>query len=152
LRILNIHFHLIIDNNTDLKKSNGLTKFIGIIGGDFLKNFKILIDYRNSNIYIKEYIQPQGFDQAFITDGFGLKDFRFHNSKIVVSSVVNSELFKDINVKLNDEILKINGVDISLIDFESIKKLKESVGIKMKYTIKRKRRILEINTIVQKVL
>lgn len=49
---------LIIDNNVDIKKSNELSNYIGILGGKFLKNFKILIDYKNSNIYIKEEIQP----------------------------------------------------------------------------------------------
>lgn len=75
-----------------------------------------------------------------------------YNCKIVVASVVNNELFKETNIKLDNEILKINGVVIASIDFESITKLKESIGTIMRYTIKRRRKLIEIETVVQKVL
>lgn len=115
---------LIIDNNEDVRIENKNTPiFKGIIGGKFLKNFNIIIDFKKSQVFIKELDFKRNHN--FITDGIKLKDYRKKGEKITIASIIE-EIGK--NLQLNDRILKINNVKINKIDINKYRLNKNRIG------------------------
>lgn len=136
---------LIIDNNEDVRIENKNTPiFKGIIGGKFLKNFNIIIDFKKSQVFIKELDFKRNHN--FITDGVKLKDYRKKGEKITIASIIE-ETGK--NLQLNDRILKINNVKINKIDINKYRLNKNKIGSVNYYTVKRGKRILQFKKTVK---
>lgn len=142
--------NLVIDYILD--ESNEVSKKIdGIIGGQFLQNFKIIIDYKKSLIYLKKQENPLGFTKKLITDGIIYRDRRTDLGGLLVSGIIIHPSLKT-DIKLNDLIIKINDKDVNEIDYVKMRELQSIKNNSIKYTIKRKRKIITINTNVKKIL
>ncbi len=128
-------------NNGDISKYCD-----GIIGGMYLKNFSLLIDYKNSQIYIKMKEKNNCFLNEYISDGIGLKLKNTKEYEAVISSLIRGNQY---NVKLGDIVLNINGEKPTST---SVFKQKKEVGEMNTYVIKRKNKIFEISTEVRKFL
>lgn len=128
-------------------KNGNLSNFCdGIIGGQFLKNFNLLIDYENSLFYIKRKENNNLFCDKYISDGIGLKYQDNKSINPIISSIITGSCQ---NVKLGDIVLRING-ESPIRD--SIFKGNFEIGKVNTYTIERNKEIFEISTEVRKLL
>jgi len=118
----------------------------GIIGIKLLKNFNFIFDYEGSQVYIKKNDLKDGFFNEYVSDGIDIKHQKSKSENFIVFSVIKGN---ENSIKLGDEVLKINGMEPSdSLLIES----KRTAGTKLKYTIKRKRKIFEAETVVKKLL
>lgn len=80
-------------------------KYSGIVGTRFLKNFSIILDWKNSQIYLKKI---KNYDYNSIKD-FGFKP-NIKGNKLFVGAIFNNS---DSNgkIEIGDEILEINETD-----------------------------------------
>jgi predicted aspartyl protease len=129
----------------DYLKSDTKEEFIGAIGGGFLKNFTLLMDYKNKFLYIKEKNNPE-FQTHLITNGLGYRDCRKIQMGFMVSKKIIDSKYFNLDINLEDEIIKIDGVEVSTIDFEKSVQEKTIIGNKIKYTLKRNNREFEVET------
>lgn len=132
--------------SADFKKNN----IIGVIGGDFLKEFDVLINYQASEIFIKKKEVNYSSGNDLVTDGFYVQR-ELGSNKIIVTSLVEMDCFLN-DVKLKDEILEINNIKSDKINLEESEILKKTGGSKLEYKIKRGKEIFLINTEVLKLL
>lgn len=136
--------NLIIDDNNDV--NHNITGLKGILGGGFLKHFKILINYKNSEIYIKDNFSKIGFTKNIISDGVKIKEYRHPKRKLIIGSVLKNKN----GLKIGDNVLKINNIDYQKIQLEKYylgKKNNDTIN----YTVKRNGKILKIKTVVKKM-
>jgi len=134
----------------DYTKLESNESFDGMIGGAFLKNFLLIIDYTNTSVYLKKKEHATSFTKNFITDGIRLRDHRKLNGKVVVSGIVNT-LFDKEQIRIGDEIIAINTIPISKVNFPKLLAEKEILGTKIHYKVKRDKSIFEIECIVKKI-
>lgn len=132
-------------------KSDTKEEFIGSIGGGFLKNFTLLMDYKNKILYIKDNINPE-FQTNLITNGLGYRDCRKMQMGFMVSRKIIDSKYFNLDINLEDQIIKIDGVDVRDIDFNKSLQDKTIIGNKIKYTLKRNIREVEIETEVKSLL
>lgn len=136
---------LVIDcsygNNGDISKYCD-----GIIGGMFIKNFSLLIDYKNSQIYIKRKDKKSHFITEYISDGIGLKLKNTKEYEAIISSLIKDNQY---NIKFGDTVLSINGEKPT---DTSVFKQNKRIGEMNIYVIKRKNKIFKITTEVKKIL
>ncbi|MFN7100188.1 MAG: hypothetical protein ACK4M4_07445 [Flavobacterium sp.] len=132
-------------------KSDTKEEFIGLIGGGFLKNFTLLMDYKNKVLYAKENIIPD-FQTNLITNGLGYRDCRKMQMGFMVSRKIIDSKYFNLDINLEDQIIKIDGVDVRDIDFNKSLQDKTIIGNKIKYTLKRNNREVEIETEVKALL
>ncbi|ASK28954.1 hypothetical protein CEY12_02010 [Chryseobacterium sp. T16E-39] len=102
-----------------------------LIGNDFFKDFKFVMDWQNKKIYMKKILNNPPKLESF---GFG---YRFIDAKPVVAFV-----FKEggTPLEIGDSILSINDVDLDHLDKESachymmnrVEKDYKTIGIKIK--------------------
>ena len=140
----------VVDCNTDIHKET--TKVIdGVLGSKFLKNFVIVIDFKTSSIYFKRNTTSnQPITNSFYSDGFQLKDHRKSGKGILISSIIQSDMF-EYPVKIGDQILEIDGEPASTIDFNQLEKKKGKLNSEILYKIKRKRKVFSVTTKVKDV-
>jgi hypothetical protein len=132
-------------------KSDTKEEFIGSIVGGFLKNFTLLMDYKNKFLYIKDNSNPE-FQTNLITNGLGYRDCREMQMGFVVSKKIIDSKYFNLDVNLEDQIIKIDGVDVRDIDFNKSLQDKTIIGNKIKYTLKRNNKDFEIETEVKSLL
>ena len=111
----------------------GDKKISGIIGNKILSRYNILFDYKTHKIYLEANGRDQG---DFLVNCSGLDvQLSTDMSKVLVHQVIAGSQAEAAGIKLNDEILSINGSDVSeltLIDVENmLKKPGETVSIKL---------------------
>ncbi|RMZ59887.1 hypothetical protein D1632_09795 [Chryseobacterium nematophagum] len=81
-----------------------------LIGNDFFKNYRFILDWEHSKIYMKQIQEKYNEMESF---GFG---YRFIDTKPVVTYVFQEE---KIPLKIGDSIVSINNVDLDHLDKES---------------------------------
>lgn len=101
-----------VENNVIVNFSKDNT--FGLIGTAFIKSYNIVtIDWINQKILLNKNSGPMTNPNL----GFGFFP-KFHNGEIIVGSIyLNSPAYKK-GMRLNDKILKINGLDFSEKTFE----------------------------------
>jgi hypothetical protein len=88
------------------KKTNG-----NLVGNNFLKNYLVTIDWRSQKITLSESIISE--TKSFIS--FGFKP-TFSNNKLIVGFLYQKSQAYETGLRLNEQILKINQWDFSVVD------------------------------------
>ena len=88
------------------------TQIDGLLGGSFLRNFLVSIDYPNGQLHLQPYVTPpipDEFRRVGITIGLDATGMNF-----VVSSVYPNTDAAAQNIKVNDQIVSIDGTALDL--------------------------------------
>lgn len=83
------------------------TEISNLIGNKFLRNYEYILDWKKSLVYLKPLEKEAHKSESF---GFG---YRFIKNKAFVVLVFKE---KNIPLKLDDEILEINGISLENLD------------------------------------
>ncbi|MCD1117359.1 aspartyl protease family protein [Chryseobacterium turcicum] len=102
-----------------------------LLGNEFLKKFRFIIDWENNKIYLNKIK-----DYPSKLESFGFA-YRFVDQKAMVVLLFNGN---DMPLKLDDEILSINNISLENLDKESvcnylqnrIEKNRDSIDVKVK--------------------
>ena len=114
----------------------------GIIGGQFLRNFRILIDYKNGCIYVKGNSHFKGFTQSIVGTGIGFWDRRSDLGGFVISNIIGKPGFPETDLRIDDLIVEINGQNVMNMSEDEINQIREKQGTTneiLRYKIKRKK-------------
>jgi len=114
----------------------------GIIGGQFLRNFRILIDYKNGYIYVRENSHSKGFTQSVVSTGIGFWDRRSDLGGFVISSIIEKTGFPETDLRIEDLIVEINSRNVMDMSEDEINQIKEKLVTTneiLRFKIKRKK-------------
>ena len=114
--------------------------YMGIIGNDLLEDFYVLFDFQNEKLLIKPNKNFNNNSTKLFLD----VSFLETREKWIVREILeNSEAYQQ-GIRINDEIIKINGVSVKNINFDNfVNSLK--LNDKLILKIKRDNEIKEIN-------
>lgn len=117
--------------------------FVGIIGGGFLKNFKLRFSYVDNKMQL---LEEQTFQnkEKLITDGFRLTR---KGKKCFVSSIISAETASKVHI--GDEIIAVDGVPMRKVEWERLLQKKSTKGVVIHYKIKRGRKEFLYDAVVQ---
>ena len=90
------------------------TQIDGLLGGSFLRNFLVSIDYPNGQLHLQPYLTPpipDEFRRVGITIGLDAAN------NFVVSSVYPNSDAAAKNIKVNDQIVAIDGASLATVGF-----------------------------------
>ncbi len=95
---------------------------IGIIGNDILERFDVVIDFINSNLYLKP---NSNFDKEFKFSQIGFSYVNRSRTKgvWVVTGLYKGSNAEKANLKIDDKIIRINDVDVNAIDIRNEDKI-----------------------------
>lgn len=121
---------IILDNHV-FKNQILATGTSNLLGNEFLRKYRFIIDWKNNKIYLNKINSDELTLKSF---GFG---YRFIDNKAKVVSLFKE---KDFPIQFDDEILSINDVNLENLDsdsvcnyiFNSVVEDKDSVVIKLK--------------------
>jgi len=124
----------IVAYNPNYKQTMGK----GSIGIDFLKHFVTTIDWIENKIYLYPFENKNFFLHNKKTFGF---TYKYSNNKFLVNSIFQGSEAEKSGLEIGDEIISINGIDLTQLTKESIKnfnegKLKFSDDLNSDITIK----------------
>ena len=89
-------------------------KFTGTIGNRYLSDFIITLDYKNKRVgYTLNEIPEPEYKGSF---GFG---YFVHNNKVLINSVKDGSEIAEKGIQPGDEIISINGIEISKLPAEA---------------------------------
>jgi hypothetical protein len=91
------------------------TQIDGLLGGSFLRNFLVSIDYPNGQLHLQQYATPpipDEFRRVGITIGLDLT-----GSNFVVSSVYPNSDAATKNIMVNDQIVAIDGTSLASVGY-----------------------------------
>jgi hypothetical protein len=91
------------------------TQIDGLLGGSFLRNFLVSIDYPNGQLHLQQYVTPpipDEFRRVGITIGLDLT-----GSNFVVSSVYPNSDAAAKNIMVNDQIVAIDGTSLASVGY-----------------------------------
>lgn len=98
----------------NLKLFDQVIKFKSVgsttLGNDFLKNYRVLIDWKRKEIKLEE---QGGYDKKF-HEGFDVLP-RVEDNKLFVTGIVKESEAEKLGVQLNAQITSVNGEDASFI-------------------------------------
>lgn len=139
--------NLIVDANPDTE----FFKIQGIIGGKFLKNFKLLIDAKHKRIFVSSQAKADDFQDQLISDGMYLKKTLVKDKVLNTMGRYNT---KDIQtpIRKEDEIVAVNNLPFENLGRDQFQQLTATVGATLTYTIKRKGHLLELKTELKDLL
>ena len=116
------------------------------IGNDFLKNYKVLIDWNLNQINLSEI---NNFDNSQLnTFGF---DYKVLNNKLYIGTIYKNSEAEKKGIQINDEILTINKLDLRNLSEEDLCKIlfnnitKEKTNIKIEILRKEKKLTFDLN-------
>jgi|GEM_PF-2214444 len=141
--------NLIVDRSFDTNKEVA-NRIDGVIGGQFLQNFNIILNYTKHAVYLKQN-NNDNFTKEMLTDGIIYRDRRKDLGGLLVSAKIEHELLND-KFKLGDLILEINGNKVVELDYFYMRNLQLVEGNKIHYKVLRKRKKIDIVTEVLKVM
>jgi len=125
--------------NLKVNKPVFYTGQTSLIGNDFLRNFNFIIDWEDKEIYFKPKSNPD-----FLLQSHGFS-FRTVDSKTLVSLIFNHDEQK---MKLGDELISINDLNLSNLTFEQncelFRKQISSKPDKVKVKFKRDNQLMEL--------
>jgi len=91
------------------------TRIDGLLGGSFLRNFLVSIDYPNGQLHLQPYVTPpipDEFRRVGITIGLDATGTNF-----VVSSVYPNTDAAAKNIKVNDQVVSIDGTSLVSVGY-----------------------------------
>lgn len=118
--------------------------FVGIIGGGFLKHFKLRFSYVDNKMQLLEEQEFRN-DEKLITDGFKLA--RKGRRAFITSVFINPKIEQKASV--GDEVIEVDGVPIKKVDWESLYQKKKMEGTKILYKIKNEKGLFLYETTVR---
>lgn len=93
----------------DLKMTGQIVEFEDkgsmILGNRFLKNYKVILDWKKNDIFL---LEREKYDFSTFK-GFGFYP-RFKDNKLVVSAVFENSMASDLGIKIDDQLAVVNGV------------------------------------------
>jgi hypothetical protein len=145
------YYGLIADCSMD-DNMEATTAIDGIIGGKFLRNFKIVVDFTGHAIYFKENLYQDGFVSNYIGDNIGYRDRINDLGGLLVVSILEHPSFPKNKIKLDDIIIEVNNVSVKSKEYNDIKKLFNIEGERITYKIKRGSKIFNVESEIKKIL
>ena len=143
--------NLIVDYSPD--NEGELLKVIdGIIGGQFLQNFKILIDYEKGNLYMKNNPVMTSFVTSMYGNGIEFRDRRKDLGGLLVCRLTEHPNLISGDIKFNDLIIQINGIDVSRMEYDYLLKIHQAENNAINYKLKRGRKTIEVKTMTTRIL
>lgn len=142
---------LIADYSMD-ENMEASTAIDGIIGGGFLRNFKIVVDYSGRAIYFKENLHIDGFVSSYTGDNVSYRNRVDDLGGLLVVSILDHPLFIHSKIKLDDIIIAVNGVSVQSKEFDKLEELFNIEGFHITYTIKRGDKIFNVENEIKKIL
>jgi C-terminal processing protease CtpA/Prc len=108
---------VIMDYSEDKSGELATSYHSGILGNIILDRFDIIIDFVNSDLYLKP---NQEYNKSFTFSKLG---FRFVDRSITKKAWIVAGLYKGSNaeiagLKIDDKIISVNGIDIHQIPFK----------------------------------
>ena len=139
----NIQFNNVLTHFQESVAINQHQNRDGIVGNPILEQFKWILDYKNNKLYYQKYksnstpLQVDRSGMLLICSG---QDFK----KVFVNLVLNSSPAMEADIRPNDELLAINGWDLSWFNsFSSIvSKFAQEEGTEMKLKLRRDKKII----------
>ncbi|MCR9254271.1 MAG: aspartyl protease family protein [bacterium] len=118
-------------------------KVFGIIGNNVLRRFNIIFDYKNYKMY---WEKNKFIDEAFHvnTTGFDVQ-MSEDLTRVLVHKTYEIGVAKEIGLKVDDEIISIDGTPVSEMKLPDIKKLINNEGGNFKMKIKRGGEEMEVD-------
>jgi len=101
-----------------LSKSSDL----GLLGNDILDRFDIIIDFINNDLYLKPNARF-GKPYKFSTLGFSYRNRSKTKGVWVVKGFYENCNAEQAGLKMNDEIIKVNGIDVTTVKLKEETKL-----------------------------
>jgi hypothetical protein len=131
------------------EKNNSLyeKKMKGVIGNDFLKNFEIIIHYKNNEIYFNTYKIKNNL--SFYRSGITLG--REHQNGFVIAGLIENSPADTRGIRIGDILLSIEQLKATKENFSKIVKLLRTPGF-YKLKLKRNDSIFEKQVPVKKLL
>lgn len=91
---------------------------MGLLGNDILQRFDILIDFRNSNMYIKP---NEKYEEAFVFSRLG---FSYVDRNETMGAWIVTGLYRDRSpekkgLRIDDQIISVNGFSVADIPYEN---------------------------------
>ena len=107
----------------------------GIIGSQIIRMYNFTIDYKDKMIYL---VKDEAYDANFNTNCSGF-DVQLAKDKktVLIHEVFEDSPASEAGMKINDELLKINGKTMAEINLPNIKKLLKQEGEKVDLIVKR---------------
>ena len=133
------------DTNEDVK-----SLIDGVIGGQFLQNFNIILNYNEQSIYFKQN-NRNNFTREILTDGIIYRDRRKDLGGLLVSAIIEHELVNT-KFKLGDIILEINEQNVIELDYKEMRNLQNIESNIIHYKLLRRKREIDIVTEVHKIM
>ena len=121
----------------------GLVYRNGTIGGELLSRFKVIFDYFNKKIYLKKdpssYRKEFGYNMSGITVIADGEDLNFYR----ISEIMKDSPAEKADVRVNDFIVTINGLDREKLTLGDIYKIfNYKVGKKVTLSLRRENKLL----------
>jgi len=126
--------------------------FSGIIGGEVLRRFKVVLDYPGQQMFLEpnpNFSEPYEFDMSgmFLTAGAEGLD------KIQVREVLNSSPAFEAGVRPGDVIAAVDNLVAAQLSLERVRKLfKERVGKEYLLTVERGPRSLQVKIQLRRLI
>ena len=97
-------------------------RYLGILGNSILDRFDIIIDFINLDLYLKPNTK---FEKpfTFATTGFGHRNRSKTKGVWVVGGLYENSNAEQAGLKINDEIIKVNGIDVTTVKLKEGGKL-----------------------------
>ena len=112
----------------------GNKKMAGIIGNRILKNFNVIFDYKNESIYFERHVK---YEKIFQVNACGFEiQLSKDNARVLIHQVYEMGLAKPMGLKIEDEILSVNGTLVEEMTLPEINKVLNQDGTTVELVIK----------------
>jgi len=141
---------IITDCTKDISGAFSLNKdFDGLIGYGLLKKFDIIFDFKNRTLFLKAGNEFEKILE-YPNMGFSFIDRTDINKGFVINSIIKDSNAENAGIKLDDNIIKINNVNVTILNKNQYCKIIRCKKIKL--TIKRKAELINIYINKKKII
>ena len=108
--------------STDRSGALAEGNYLGILGNSILDRFDIIIDFINNDLYLKPNTR---FEEPFtyLRRGFGYVNRSKTKGVWVIDGFYENSNAEQAGLKMNDEIIKVNGIDVTTVKLKEEGKL-----------------------------
>lgn len=139
-----------MDYSTDKSGAMASNKHFGLLGNEILDRFDILLDLKNNNLYLKannDINKPFEFSRL----GFSYVDRNQTLGAWIVTGLYKNSYAEKQGLKIDDEIISLNGISVSEILYESQKNIFKNLK-KVELEVKRNETTLKIQFLLKSIL
>lgn len=105
-----------MEYSLDTSGAMASSKSMGLLGNEILERFDILIDFKNSNLYLKPN-ENMGEVFGFSRLGFSFSDRHQTMGVWIVSGLHENRQAEKSGLKIDDQIISVNGISVGQIPF-----------------------------------